>query len=248
MSRAGIPVNRGKAALRLLIESEMEIFMSKKEETITIKEFEVKRITLSLIGQTPLIVSAFSEKAKRQMLEAQQKKVKGPKQSREPLEEFVNSLYWLSDRPKAFTEEAVAEAVKNGRFGFKCVSFKESAVSAALFIGEIKFKQHGYAVFHINGELCNGEDFTEIIGDKPAMREDTVRLSGITRSSDLRYRGEFKNWKVNLNIDYLPSLVTSEQIVNWFNYGGSVGGMGEYRIEKGGTFGRYKVGEINTVS
>jgi len=222
--------------------------MSKKEETITIKEFEVRRIVITLVGQTPLIVSAFSEKAKRQMLEVQQKKVRGPKQSREPLEEFVNSLYWLSDKPKTITEESVAEAVKKGRFGFKCVSFKESAVSAALFIGEIKFKKHGYAVFHINGELNNGEDFTEIIGDKPVMREDTVRLSGITRSSYLRYRGEFRNWKVNLNIEYLPALVTSEQLVNWFNFGGSVGGMGEYRIEKGGTFGRYKVGEVKAVN
>jgi len=220
----------------------------KKEEAITIKKFEKRRIILTLVGKTPLIVSAFSEKSKRQMLEAQQKKVKGPKPSREPLEEFVNSLYWLSDKPKTITEESVKKAIESGRFGFKCVSFKESAVSAALFIGEIKFKKHGYAVFHVNGELHNGEDFTEIIGDKPTMREDTIRLSGITRTADLRYRGEFKNWKVNLNIEYLPALVTSEQLVNWFNFGGSVGGMGEYRIEKGGTFGRYEVGEIKQVS
>ena len=51
--------------------------MATKSEVIEIKPIEIKKMTIRLVGDTPLIMHAWSEKAKRQMLEAQQGKAKG---------------------------------------------------------------------------------------------------------------------------------------------------------------------------
>jgi hypothetical protein len=222
----------------------------KTEETIAIKQFEKRAFVVTIAGDTPLVVNRESEKAARMIAEKQRGgKVENVKAARNPLQEFVDSLYWLEGKPGDVGEgdgEKVAEALAKGRFGLKCTAFKESAVSAAEFVKSIKYKKHGYRVFWVRGENVNGEEFCEILGGRPAMRTDFVTLAGPSRPKDLRYRGIFDQWKVNIRVEYLPALVTMEQIVNWFNFGGAMGGMGEYRNEKGGTWGSYHVETVKT--
>ena len=60
--------------------------------------------------------------------------------------------------------------------------------------------------------------------------------------ADLRYRGEFRNWWADLPIEYNRSSQYSlEAIINIINAGGFVCGVGEWRPEKDGNFGRYEV-------
>ena len=42
----------------------------KSEDIVEIKPIKLERVKLRVVGETPLIVHAWSEKAKRQMLEA----------------------------------------------------------------------------------------------------------------------------------------------------------------------------------
>ena len=46
----------------------------KNEEIIEIKPLDIKTVSITIKGDTPLIMHAWSEKAKRMMLEAQQGK------------------------------------------------------------------------------------------------------------------------------------------------------------------------------
>ena len=46
-------------------------------EIINIRPVEMRELIVTIQGDTPLIVHAWSEKAKRMMLESQQKKAKG---------------------------------------------------------------------------------------------------------------------------------------------------------------------------
>ena len=46
---------------------------SKKEEVVEIRPLDIKEVKIKIVGDTPLIVHAWSEKAKRMMLEAQMK-------------------------------------------------------------------------------------------------------------------------------------------------------------------------------
>ena len=80
----------------------------------------------------------------------------------------------------------------------------------------------------------------EIKGCIPEMREDMVRIG--QGSADLRYRGEFKNWYMEFELQYNASGAMSlEQIINCINAGGFACGIGEWRPEKDGAFGTFHI-------
>lgn len=73
---------------------------TKNVELIEIKPIEVKKTTIRIVGDTPLIMHAWSEKAKREMLEKQMKKTKSSaREAKNPVEDFIRSMYWLSPIP-----------------------------------------------------------------------------------------------------------------------------------------------------
>lgn len=164
---------------------------AKKTETVEIKPIEIKQVTLRIEGDTPIIMHAWSEKAKKMMLDAQMGLAKGKKkEAKNPIDDFIQSMYWLTDKPKESTEEAFMQAIKDGaRFGFPATSFKQAAISAAYRLGYVKDKMGLRGAFFINGDE-NG--MVEIHSDTPIMREDMVKIGMGT--ADLRYRGEFRNW------------------------------------------------------
>jgi len=210
--------------------------MTTKKETspIAIPTIDIRHFELTIIGDTPLIVHKFAEKAKRQMLEKQMKTAKSKgHDTKNPVEDFIESLYWLEGAPKEYTEEAFESAIKAGaRFGFPSTAFKAAAVSAGYRTGVTKDKVSANGSFHIMPE------FVEIIGT-PHMREDMVRVGMGT--ADIRFRGEFSTWKAVLPVTYNASIYSLEQLVNLFNLGGFACGIGEWRPEKGGNSGMFHV-------
>lgn len=69
----------------------------KSTEVITIQPVEKITAEITIVGESPLIVHAWSEKAKREILDSQQGKSKGKKKAvRNPVEDFIRSMYWLS--------------------------------------------------------------------------------------------------------------------------------------------------------
>lgn len=204
------------------------------EKVIAIPPINIQRATIRLIGDSPLIVHKWSEKAKKEILDKQMKKAKNKgHDTKNPVSDFIESMYWLEGEPEEKTEEGFAKAIQNGaRFGFPSVAFKASAVAAGFRAGVTKNMVSMNAAFHIDGE------FVEIKGT-PDMREDMVRVGmGV---ADIRYRGEFKTWSAEFVVKYNASEISFEQIANLFNLGGFACGIGEWRVEKGGTYGMYHV-------
>ena len=201
--------------------------MAKKEELIEIRPIEVKKVNLRLVGDTPLIMHAWSEKAKRMMLEAQMGVSKGKKKEpKNPIDDFIRSMYWLSEMPTEMTEEGYMDAIEKGaRFGFPVTAFKQAAISAAYRMGWAKDKVSLRGAFFIDSDE-NG--MIEIHSDTPTMREDMVKVGMGT--ADIRYRGEFANWYADITISYnATGQYSLENIVNILNAGGYVCGVGEWR-------------------
>lgn len=210
----------------------------KTEELVEIRPVDVKKVAVRIVGDTPLIVHAWSEKAKRMMLEAQMKTTKTKaKEARDPFDDFINSLYWLTEVP-ASDPVSFEQAIQNGaKFGFPVTAIKQAANSAAYRLGWVKNQMSLRGSYFLKTEWG---DMAEIKGTVPEMREDMVRIG--MGSADLRYRGEFKNWYMDLILEYNANGdMTLEQILNCINAGGYAVGIGEWRPEKDGDFGRFHI-------
>jgi hypothetical protein len=185
---------------------------------IEIKRPDLRLIQVTIYGKTPLICNKWSEKAKREMLDKQMGKPK-VKAFKNPEEDYKNSLYELP----------------SGGYGFPAVAFKNAAVRAAsnLDLTMVQARQ----MFFVRAD----EDDCVKIEGEPNMREDMVRLQG--KTADIRYRGEFRDWKTTLTIEYNAGVISDEQVVNLFQLAGFSVGVGEWRPEKNGAFGCFTLFE-----
>jgi hypothetical protein len=208
--------------------------MATKKEVVELKPIEIKEIVLKIAGTSPLIVHNWDVKVKQEMLDKHMGKAKTKKHDiKNPVRDLIESLYWLEGKPTEYTEESFEEAISNGaRFGFPANGLKASAVSAGYRAGVTKDKVTQYGAFHIDGE------FIEILGT-PHIREDMVRVGMGT--ADIRFRGQFDEWKSLVKIRYNSGAISAEQLVNLFQLGGFAVGIGEWRPEKGGQYGMYEV-------
>lgn len=218
---------------------------TKKTEIIEIKPIQMNTVEVTIQGDTPLIMHAWSEKAKRMMLETQQGKAKGKKKDfKNPVDDFIQSMYWLTEKPdtdglsEEECEQAFDNAIKNGaKFGFPITAFKQAAISAAYRMGWSKDKMSLRGVFFIETDYG---DMVEIKSDVPQMREDMVKIGMGT--ADIRYRGQFNNWSATFRLKYnVNGQYSLENILNIINAGGVVCGVGEWRPEKDGQFGTYHI-------
>lgn len=209
--------------------------VAKKAAIVDLQSLKIEKMIIRIDGVTPLITHVFSQKAKQKILDKQQKKASPVKYDiKNPVEDFIESLYWLEGKPTEYTEEAFEEALMGGaRFGFPSRGLKASAVSAGYRAGVCKDKVSTNGFFHIDDE------FIEIHG-VPHMREDAVPVG---MGTDIRFRGQFDEWHSYALIKYNAGAISPEQIINLFMLGGFAVGIGEWRPEKSGSFGMYSVGE-----
>lgn len=213
----------------------------KKIECVEVPEIKIEEMDLVLIGDKPLIMHKWSEKAKREILEKQldpdKKRQKEKKEPRDPWMEFCSSMYWKTPMPERPTREDIENAV----FQFPVTAFKASAVDASYQQGLFSSKTMQRGAVHVSAP--DGSDFVEIESSIPAMREDMIRVNN--RNADFRYRGEFKNWRTTIRVKYNPVVLSQKQVINLFNYGGFACGVGEWRPQKNGVFGTYHVATID---
>lgn len=190
--------------------------------TLELDRIEAERLIVPLIGTSPLIVHRFSEKAKRQMLDNMQGR-KSPKVAKDPEREYRDAFYRLEDDTP----------------GLPVIAFKNATVSAANFYGKSVTKVGLRQTMFVQGELgSDGQMLARIIGEAH-MREDVVRLG--RSGSDLRYRPEFTQWRVMLDVTYVTSALTRSSILSLIDAGGMGVGVGEWRPERNGAFGTYRI-------
>lgn len=175
---------------------------------------DLRTIKLNLVGTSPLIVHRWSEKAKEMMLGKQMKRGTQAKEAKNPEQDYQDSLYRDED----------------GDYAFPVIGIKAAAVSAGRFVDMKMTEIRG--AFHVNGEWAK-------IEGEPRMREDMVRVG--MGKADIRYRGEFPTWRTTLSITYNARAISPEQIVNLFNVAGFGVGIGEWRPERDGQYGRFEV-------
>jgi hypothetical protein len=197
---------------------------------ITISRIGTETVRVPIVGTMPLIVHNFSDKSKRQMLDAQQGR-KSPKVTRDPQAEYEAAFYRTKDG-----------------YGFPVTAFKAACVGAARFYGkDVRMTELRQFIF-MKGQISEKDPqaLVDIIGE-PRMREDIVRLGGIGRSADLRYRPEFPEWSTVLEVTYVKSSLSRDSVLSLIDAGGMGIGVGEWRPEHRGEFGTYAINAAEEV-
>jgi len=190
--------------------------------SVQIDPIGVEVLRVPLLGETPLIVHRFAEKAKRQMLDAMQGK-KTPKQPKDPEADYQGAFYFLPD----------------GSYGFPAIAFKAAIVSASRFYGkDVTMVMLRQSVFTRGERGVDGQMLVRIEGE-PQCREDVVTVG--MKGHDLRYRPQFTEWAATLEVAYVKSSLTRESIVSLIEAAGMGVGVGEWRPEKNGDFGTFRV-------
>lgn len=234
----------------------------KKEEVVEIRPVEMNTVKVKIVGDTPLIVHAWSFKALMELykFDAGLKK----KLPRNPVAEVAAALYWMDadrdpfpklpfnlmsngkeeyrkllDKYVSYTEEDFARDTAGARFGFPVTAIKQAAINAVYRNGMYKNKVSLQGAFFIEGEGEN--QLVEIkTPTPPVIRQDNVKVG--MGSADLRYRPQFDTWCIDLIVRHnATGKLSLSDVINAISIGGCLNGIGEWRVEKDGQYGLYHV-------
>lgn len=70
----------------------------------------------------------------------------------------------------------------------------------------------------------------------------------VGQSRVLRTRARFEEWAATFRVDVDPELVDREQLLVWLDIGGRRLGVGDWRPQKSGQYGRFEVEAIESLS
>lgn len=191
---------------------------------VQIDRIGTETLLVPIVGTTPLIMHRFSEKAKRQMLDNMQGR-KAPKELKDPQAEFEAAFYYMKD---------------GETYGFPVLAFKAATVGGCRFYPRNAITMTALKQFlFFRGEAgADGQSMAKIEGTAH-MREDVVRVG--RGGTDLRYRPQFDEWSTVLEVIYVPSALTRGSVLSLIDAGGLGVGVGEWRPEKDGDFGTYRI-------
>jgi len=182
---------------------------------LVIEQPNILSVGLEVTGTADLIQNKFSQKSVEQML----KKHMGISVQRE------------SKKPREVLEDATVYNLDK-KVAMPPTGFKLAMISAATQVKGLKKTQLRTALF-VQGNSI------PITYREMVPRMDICRTSGIGRVPDVRFRPSFQDWKARMIIQFSDTL-SVQTVVDLLNRAGQVG-VGEWRPEKNGTFGTFRV-------
>ena len=197
-----------------------------EERKIELRRLVPGTIRVTIEGTSPLIFHRWSEKAKQMILDKQMKKAAKGREARDPQADYEASFY----------------RDKDGDIALPVLMIKNAIVSAVRNV-------EGLTMTLIKGALfCYGDNdgFAKVKFGEKNMREDMVRVGMGT--ADIRFRGEVKDWSVTFDIIFNPTVVSEEQILSLLDLAGFSVGIGEWRPQRSGDYGRFRVKEVISVT
>lgn len=200
---------------------------TKKVEPTDINTAEVgiQEIELTLRGRrgSPLVIHAFAEKAKQEIRDKQQKKIKKAKEERDPVAEFKAARYIDSDGRECAPITALKKSIITAATAFDDLT--KVGLRQAVFVDSVV--NPGSALIPI--ETVDGGNAVGV------MREDAVTIGINTRG--LTYRPEYKEWQLRIRIEFNPRIVSQAQLIALVDQAGWGVGICEGRPERSSALG-----------
>jgi hypothetical protein len=128
--------------------------------------------------------------------------------------------------------EAAKYRDKEGYDAIPTLAFKCAIVDAASFV-------QGVTKVQLRGSVFIQGEFVRLKYTNEMMREDVVRVG--MGAADLRYRPEYTQWYVALPVEFDADVISADQLYNLVQRAGFGVGVGEWRPQKNGQYGRFEV-------
>ena len=193
----------------------------KKNTTSTVIQIpapNIKTAKFTIVGTAPLIFHKWSQKAIDMMLDKQMKKELKGRATRNPEEEYQESFY----------------KDKKGNIAFPANSLKQAIVDSARNLEGVTMTILRGALFIVPDDE---DGLIKVKYKSKEMRQDMVRVG--MGSADIRFRGQVKDWSMDLVIKYNADLLSVEQVASLIQYAGFSCGIGEWRPQRNGDFGTF---------
>jgi hypothetical protein len=183
-------------------------------EKLEIPKPDFKIATVRIVGDSPLVMHKFSEKARKEIAAKQQGKRTAAKGQRDPKAEFEAAMYVIKGKP----------GTAGATYGMPATAFKRAMIDACRWVKGIRMTE-ARGAFHVIGDLV---PLTK--ASKPRMEEDVIRLPN--GNADLRYRPYFDTWECTLKIQYHAGFIGLTELVNLLETAGSCCGIGDRRPQQ----------------
>lgn len=187
---------------------------------VEIKPVSYQSLSFGIVSVSPLVMHQWTDKARRALREKHAGRKTKEREKRDPQAEADAATYKCED----------------GTPGIPAIAFKSSLISAAHKDLGIEKTLIRKAVFT---GLADPQQLLPITFERMEVREDLVRVGA--GQPDLRYRPYFFNWKCSMVLQFEPSMVRIEDLLSLIDRAGLSVGIGEWRPEKGGEYGRFKI-------
>jgi hypothetical protein len=201
---------------------------SKKDEVIDIQEIHTSTARFNIIGTSPMIMNRFSRKAWQELLfpsERRSRATLDQTMKHDPLSEYRGALYKNRDDKRPALIHVPAGA------------FHGALSSAALDVpGAAKAKIE---------RLVKISDVQVDLFGVPQLFMAMVRNSDMNRTPDVRTRPIFPEWACTVTFKYPRLVLTERTITHLFGAAGLFIGIGDWRGQKGGSYGAFKIADDN---
>lgn len=205
---------------------------------INIRRATIQQAVIWITGTAPLITHSWSEKAKREMLGKQQKRVTGGKAVRDPQADFQSSLYEMAEGVYGFPATGLKKA-------FLTPAHKDRGVARTSVLTSLWIQPELVRVRPaLAGAICD-MPLIRIVAGEPEMREDMVKVgSGLAKTATLAYRAQFWPWAMRVRVKLNADVLTLDTLATLINEAGMSCGIGEWRNEKNGVFGAFQLASV----
>lgn len=190
----------------------------KTKETLTIQISDIsdKTANVFLLGKSPFIYNALSEKNAKLLLlpPLKGKAVQRKGLKHNPIEEYRDSTYKYRD-----------DEVFPTRFYFPVGAFKRCIATAALDIPGVR-KTEVQRLCWIDGERVP-------IYGIPELYMTGVRTADQKRTPDIRTRAIIRHWCCQFTVHAVSPLISQTEVLKLLSVAGLICGVGDGRQEKG---------------
>ena len=190
-------------------------------QQLKVQPISVVKLRFGIRGTAPLIQHNWSEKGLSMMRLTAAERRKKPKVARNPEAEAEEAMYRTEDGSPGVPILAIKSALISA--AHKDLGIEKTLVKKSLFF-----------------PCADANKCVPLISEEqPICREDIVRIGA--NQTDLRYRPEFAQWRVVIECEVDTEALSQQDVVNLVNRAGFGVGIGEWRPEKGGEYGRFEI-------